>query len=69
MQERRPQVEGQGKLNCAFLRWRLYPAGGMTVLLEARQPLMSILSKASHFTGALAGDVAADFPEDISPHV
>src|SRR3981189_1361874 len=38
MQERRPQVEGQGKLNCAFPRWRIDLAGGVAVVLEAGQP-------------------------------
>src|SRR5215510_3515334 len=38
MPERRPQVEGQGKLNCSFLRRRLDFAGGVAVILEAGQP-------------------------------
>src|SRR5260370_40334802 len=38
MQERRPQVEGQRKFNCAFFRRRIDPAGGMAVILESGQP-------------------------------
>ena len=38
MQERRPQVEGQGKFNCAFLARRIDLAGGMAMILKPGQP-------------------------------
>ena len=38
MQEQRPQVEGQGKFNCAFLARRIDLAGGVAVVLKPGQP-------------------------------
>src|SRR4029077_2766244 len=38
MQERRSQVEGQGKFNCAFLALRIDPARRMAVILESGEP-------------------------------
>ena len=38
MQERRPQVEGQRKFNCAFLARRIDLAGRMAVVLKAGEP-------------------------------
>src|ERR1700716_3123100 len=38
MQERRPQVEGQGEFNCAFLARRIDLAGRMAMILKPGQP-------------------------------
>src|SRR5260370_11884529 len=38
MEERPPQVEGQGKFNCAFLARRIDLAGSMAVILKPGQP-------------------------------
>src|SRR5713226_9628248 len=38
MKQRPPQVEGQGKFNCAFLTRRIDPAGGVAMILKPGQP-------------------------------